>query len=93
MKLFKDSTNEMWAFELDGSQDHLIRPDMVSVTEEEADAITHQKQLDQYNALSYAEKRAAEYPSITDQLDLIYHGGIESWKEVIDTIKTKYPKG
>ena len=41
----------------------------------------------------YKYKRAAEYPSIVDQLDTIYHDGIDAWKEQINTIKEKYPKG
>ena len=35
----------------------------------------------------------SEYPSITDQLDEIYHNGIDSWKAVIKKTKDKYPKG
>jgi predicted lipoprotein len=44
-------------------------------------------------ANEYKSKRAAEYPSIVDQLDTIYHDGIDAWKEQINTIKEKYPKG
>ena len=38
-------------------------------------------------------KRKLEYPSIVDQLDEIYHNGIDSWKEKIKEVKDKYPKG
>ena len=41
----------------------------------------------------YKEKRRAEYPSIEDQLDDIYHNGIDKWKETIKAVKDKYPKG
>ena len=41
---------------------------------------------------SYKSKRRAEYPSIEDQLDNIYHNGIDAWKATIKTIKDKYPK-
>ena len=37
--------------------------------------------------------RAKEYPSIVDQLDDIYHNGIDSWKSTIKVTKDKYPKG
>tara|TARA_R100000081_G_C4764143_1_gene141670 strand:- start:21 stop:296 length:276 start_codon:yes stop_codon:yes gene_type:complete len=40
----------------------------------------------------YKYKRQAEYPSIADQLDKIYHDGIDEWKKVIKVIKDKYPK-
>ena len=41
---------------------------------------------------SYKSKRTAEYPSVIDQLDKIYHSGIDAWKADIKTIKDKYPK-
>jgi hypothetical protein len=42
---------------------------------------------------AYKAKRAAEYPSIVDQLDLLYHGGMDAWKTAIQAVKDKYPKG
>ena len=43
---------------------------------------------------AYKAKRATEYPAIPDQLDYIYHNGIDAWKtDMIDPVKTKYPKG
>ena len=41
---------------------------------------------------SYKSKRRAEYPSIEDQLDNIYHNGIDAWKATIKATKDKYPK-
>ena len=41
---------------------------------------------------SYKSKRRAEYPTIIDQLDKIYHSGIDAWKTDIIAIKDKYPK-
>ena len=41
---------------------------------------------------SYKSKRRTEYPSLEDQLDDIYHNGIDAWKSTIKTIKDKYPK-
>ena len=40
----------------------------------------------------YKYKRQAEYPSILDQLDDIYHNGIDGWKTTIKAVKDKYPK-
>jgi hypothetical protein len=46
------------------------------------------------NSEAYKDLRAKEYPSIADQLDYIYHNGIDAWKtDMIDPVKTKYPKG
>lgn len=42
---------------------------------------------------AYKAQRSAEYPSIVDQLDLMYHGGMDAWKTVIQAVKDKYPKG
>ena len=41
---------------------------------------------------SYKSQRRAEYTNIEDQLDDIYHNGIDGWKASIKTIKDKYPK-
>ena len=41
----------------------------------------------------YIAQRRNEYPSIVDQLDKIYHNGIDSWKAEIKAVKDKYPKG
>lgn len=44
------------------------------------------------NANEYKVKRQAEYPSFADQLDLLYHGGFDTWKATIQAVKDKYPK-
>ena len=41
---------------------------------------------------SYKSKRRTEYPSTADQLDDIYHNGIDGWKTTIKAIKDKHPK-
>ena len=45
-----------------------------------------------YDAKQYQRDRATAYPSMADQLDDIYHNGIDAWKATIKTIKDKYPK-
>jgi hypothetical protein len=93
MKYFKDPiTNEIYAFESDGSQDVWIKPGLVSILNAEVDSIQQAMLQTKLNAMTYADKRAAEYPSFADQFDLLYHGGYDAWKNVIQTVKTKYPK-
>ena len=46
----------------------------------------------EYEANQYQRDRAKEYPSIVDQLDDLYHNGIEGWKTTIKAVKDKYPK-
>ena len=40
----------------------------------------------------YQRDRAEAYPSIADQLDDIYHNGVDEWKKTIKAVKDKYPK-
>ena len=42
---------------------------------------------------SYADLRRADYPPIEDQLDKIYHSGVNAWKAQIKEIKERHPKG
>jgi hypothetical protein len=41
---------------------------------------------------TYQELRAAAYPPIVDQLDTIFHGGLDAWKAEIQAVKTQFPK-
>ena len=94
MKLFKSSTNEVFAYEIDGSQDHLIG-DKTPITQEEADNIIKANFDAQFNALSYAQKRATEYPAYTDYLDGIVKGDqaqIDKYISDCLAVKSKYPK-
>ncbi len=45
-----------------------------------------------YDDAAYQRNRKAEYPSIADKLDDIYHNGIDAWKATIKATKDKYPK-
>ena len=47
---------------------------------------------DEYDNNEYQRERASSYPSFADQLDLLYHGGYDAWKAVIQEVKEKYPK-
>jgi hypothetical protein len=46
----------------------------------------------EYDSNEYQRLRATEYPSIVDQLDTLYHSGLDAWKAQIKTVKDKYPK-
>ncbi len=59
----------------------------------EADILAKQKELQTaYDNNAYQRNRASEYPSIANQLDDLYHNGIDGWKTTIKAIKDKYPK-
>ncbi len=40
----------------------------------------------------YIYKRLEEYPTIGEQLDEIYHNGIDAWKVIIKKVKDDNPK-
>ena len=47
----------------------------------------------EYEKTKYKEQRLFEYPSLANQLDYIYHNGIDKWKtDIVDPVKAKYPK-
>ena len=46
----------------------------------------------EYDNNQYQRDRASEYPSMADQLDDIFHNGIDGWRTSIQAIKDKYPK-
>ena len=52
----------------------------------------HAELVTAYNNKKYQRDRAAEYPSVVDQLDDLYHNGIDGWKTTIKATKDKYPK-
>jgi len=64
-----------------------VRGDLIPVDlEEEA------RMESEIQATKYQQDRQFKYPSIQDQLDDLYHNGIDGWKSSIKTIKDAYPK-
>ena len=45
-----------------------------------------------YDGNAYQRTRATAYPSVADQLDSLYHNGIDGWKETIKVVKDAHPK-
>ena len=59
----------------------------------DADILAKQKELQtDYDNNAYQRSREKAYPPIADQLDDIYHNGIDAWKATIKAVKDKYPK-
>ena len=46
----------------------------------------------EYDNNEYQRQRATAYPSIADQLDTIYHQGLDAWKATILAVKEEFPK-
>lgn len=53
------------------------------------DNATHNYEEQEY---AYIDARRMDYPSIEDQLDEIFHNGIDSWKAIIQQVKDDNPK-
>lgn len=94
MIYYKSPTNEIFAYEINESQDSVIPSDYIEITESEAAEIIKQKQDEQFSGLTYTQKRILEYPSIGDQLDALYKAGVfpAEMAEKIAEVKAKYPK-
>ncbi len=61
-------------------------------TKSEVDAEVDRLQAES-DANQYQRDRQSEYPNIVDQLDYIFHNGVNKWKEdIIQPVKDKYPK-
>ena len=46
----------------------------------------------EYDAKQYQRNRASAYPSWQEQMDLLYHGGLDALKAELKKTKDKYPK-
>lgn len=94
MPHFKNANNEL--FWLDDSDDHTVwLPECTPITDSEAESIRSQQVLAFQTTLTYAEKRAREYPSYTDYLDGVVKGDqaqIDAYIAACQAVKAKYPK-
>ena len=46
----------------------------------------------EYEKQAYARSRAESYPSWQNQMDLLYHGGLDALKAELKKTKDKFPK-
>lgn len=94
MSHFKDANNEL--FWLDEGNDPAVwLPNCVPITDEEAEAIRVTQQATYEASLTYAQKRAIEYPDFKNYLDGIVKGNQAQIQEYIDAclaVKAKYLK-
>lgn len=98
MKYYVDQNNEVFAYDEDGSQDHLIE-NKRQVNKEEAELIgdesqkSYEKQF--FDSLTFAQKREFEYPPITDYIDGVVKNDqaqIQAYIDACLAVKVKYPK-
>tara|TARA_B000000557_G_C20567402_1_gene355766 strand:+ start:15 stop:374 length:360 start_codon:yes stop_codon:yes gene_type:complete len=96
-KLFKDILTDTYSIHKVGTQIHFLPdPDnrdykqFVNDINEKGIGIV--EGADYVGVVSYTDARRAEYPPLEEQLDKIYHSGVDAWKADIKVIKDKYPK-
>ena len=95
MPHYKDTQNKIHWIDSEEYESYLPSG-CIKITDEEAAAIRADEQAAADAAKTYAEKRAAEYPSMTDYLDGVVKGDqVQVDKYIADclAVKAKYPKG
>jgi hypothetical protein len=95
MQYYKDDENKLHWLESTEFEYYLPRG-CVPITDEEADAIHATEQAAVAAAITYAQKRANEYPPMTDYLDGVVKGDqaqIDKYIADCQAVKAKYPKG
>jgi len=94
MKHYLSPDNKVFAYEADGSQDHIIPSDYTPITNAQVTERNQQDTQAAFNALAYSNKRRGEYPAIGDQLDALYHAGVfpAEMAALLKAVKDKYPK-
>ena len=85
-ELFGSNLGQQQSLNLSGSSDVARYRVSFGTSETEGELKTA------YDNNDYQRSRANEYPSMADQLDDIYHNGVDEWKKTIKAIKDKYPK-
>lgn len=91
MKHYKDPQNNLFGYE-DGDD---VPAGLVEISMDEVNAINTAKQQAAFDALSYTQKRAAEYPPMADYLDAVVKGDqaqIDAYIAACLAVKAKYPK-
>lgn len=84
---YKDSQNTLYWLEASEDPVRWLPEGCIAISNEEAEALRPKPPEPTYQQL-----RAAAYPSIHDQLDLLYHGGMDAWKAAITAVKEEFPK-
>ena len=91
-------------YKIDGTLDQIVWDDVAYKAVHDVDQV-HPSMVDieamrtivkaEKDALAYQGKRREEYPSIEDQLDMIFwdkKNGTTEWEDSVQVIKNKYPK-
>jgi hypothetical protein len=70
----------------------VIDNDPDRITWDKGDVIANDVILAKVIAMQYIEKRRREYPTWREQMDILYHSGVDGLKTELKKTKDKYPK-
>ncbi len=73
MKYYINKNKEIFGFELDGSQDHLITKDMVEISLEEIEAINKAKEEEYKNSVEFKINEAKQFLDKSDKKVMPYY--------------------
>lgn len=94
MPHYKDTQNKLYWLD-EGDDSTVWLPQCTAITEQEANTIRAAQQAAAEATLTYAQKRANEYPPMTDYLDGVVKGDqaqIDKYIADCQAVKAKYPK-
>ena len=83
-------THDQWDYHKDSYESVIWKGNPACTKAEWDDAVKSVE--NDYKNTQYQRDRELAYPSIEDQLDKIYHSGIDEWKKDIKVVKDKFPK-
>ena len=97
MRLFYKYTDEKHIeviISADGKDETQIKTpvDDVQALTGSGDAVLYDTLNELRAVIQYSSDRRDNYPAIEEQLDQIYHEGIDAWKETIQAVKDAHPK-
>ena len=95
MKHYKDNQGNVYAYAADGSQDHLIRPDLILIQASEVQSLVTVKQEAEFAKNDYYRKRLYSYPELGEFVDAWVkndQAALEEYRKKCLEVKAKYPK-
>jgi hypothetical protein len=95
MKHYKDSQGNVYAYAADGSQDDLIKPELIPIKDSEVEELVRAKQQAAFDAQDYYRKRINSYPEMGEFVDAWVKGdeqALEDYRQKCLEVKAKYPK-
>jgi hypothetical protein len=92
---YKDKQGNVYAYEADGSQDHLIKSELIPIKVGEVESLVRAKQEADFAKEDYYRKRINSYPELGEFVDAWVKNdekALEEYRAKCLEVKKKYPK-